>query len=134
MKLLKVTQAENIPRRLRSREEYVLKLGSKVVGYVSFFVHLDQLIIEHLAVDEKGKGYGMFILDELMKLGEKRKLDSIHFVKTIEGIDLSKFKRKTISIFSKKLTTEQQKNIKRLLEQFEAEEGLSEGLRKLPLK
>jgi len=112
----------------------VLKADNKILGYVSFFVQLDQLIIEHLAVDEKGKGYEEFIFDALMKLGEKRNLDSIHFVKTIEGIDLSKFKRQTISIFSKKLTTEQQKNIKRLFEQFEAEEGLSEGLRKLPLK
>ncbi len=110
-----------------------MKISNKIVGYVSFFIQSNQLIIEHLAVDEKGKGYEEFMVDELTKLGEKRKLDSLHFVKRIEGIDVSRFKRDTITIFSKKLTTEQQKNIKRLLEEFEAEEELSEGLRKLPL-
>ena len=134
MKFSRLSRGDKVPKELRSREEFLLKDGKNIFGYVSFFVQANALVIEHLAVVDSLSGYQAMILEHLLKLAEERKLESIHFVKEIPGIDHLHFKRESISIFSKKLLPERQKDIKHFLKELEAGEALSEGLRHLPTR
>ncbi len=134
MKFVRLLKKERVPKELLAREEFVVKDGKTVLGYVSFFVQSNQLVIEHLAVAKEEVGLESFILQSLIDEGFKRKLDSVHFVKEIPGIEYLKFHKGSITIFTKRLVPERQKDIKHLLAELEAQDRLSESLRDLPLK
>ncbi|MDO8555811.1 MAG: hypothetical protein Q7R96_01400 [Nanoarchaeota archaeon] len=134
MKLVRLSRKDKLPKGLNPREEFVLKRGKDILGYVSFFVQSNQLVLEHVAVVKENAGLESALMQLVLEEGFKRKLESVHFVKEIAGIDHLKFHHGSIAIFTKRLVPERQKDIKHILQELEAQERLSEGLRELPTK
>src|SRR3989344_138365 len=118
MKFSCLSRGDKVPRELRNREEFVLKEGKTILGYVSFFVQANQLVVEHLSTCDSIHGYSVTILEHLIKLAEERKLDSVHFIKEIPGSDHLNFRRESISIFTKKLYKDKQRDISHFLKEL----------------
>ncbi|MEK6904264.1 MAG: hypothetical protein AABW87_01595 [Nanoarchaeota archaeon] len=125
---------ERLPDYLRKKHEFALKYKNKIIGYVSFFINNDELIIDNMSVKSPNRNYEEAILINLMHLGLKRGLDKITLLKEIPALANFKVKRSSLPAFTIFIPKEKQKDIKYILEELEAKEKLSEVLEDLPLK